>query len=581
MNRAFIFRIMYPSAELFVGVFDYDGSDINDHDPCGRVSIDISKFVPKMEYVVAYNLYESKRDPTRKPQGTITLRIRVEFNEREMLLKSLEYPSEMLINCRRRKDWELARFTCEGKERLDQYSLTTITGYLNELQEYQVVTFYIQEALTNLLLWRINEEISIRIPFLSQAKPITIYIPLHSMLAFFIGVSIIEKPHLLPSFMMGCIGWMMLATMQFRLKHPSRWRSCKSFFDLFWALVTGNSCRQSRAIEAFEHENEAKAFDEFFSRRIEEATKAANERRLIQLKVQEEVTKEMNELNEAGQPSPFSLDPFRPHLFPIQMQLKFVCDSLLFARHIILWDNAYYSFWITIGSLVSAIAFLFIPWCFLVRWGTRVVTWALLGPWMKVFDTFYLRKEKDLTEEEQKSELEQIEENMRKTAMLTIKDARIKKEYEVKLVEMKKYRFGKFMIRIPLLKAERCLDYPLIRSYCYPLEEEKRSMGERAIEESGEERLRVPGQHLVGHMIPHSVRNSDVSLGQPDMKGFVENEAKNDCLAKDDSNSSAAIKMGAVILGALFITWFGVPIMISSVRSTLPAKNAQFALNSL
>ncbi len=534
-TRAFIFQIMHPSAELFVGVFDYDGTDLNDHDGCGRVTIDPSKFENKMEYVVTYNLYESKRNPScRNPQGTITLRIRVEYNEREMLFKSLEYPKEILINCRRRKDWELARFTCEGKERFDQYSLDVIYSLVNELQGYQIVTFYIQEALTNLLFWRINEEITITMPFISSAKSFTIYLPLHSMLAFFIGVTVVEKPYLLPSITMGCIGWMMLATMQFRLKHPSRWRICKNFFDLFWVLITGNHLGQPRPIMASENEEEAKAFDDFYTERITEVNKAAEDRRMIQIKIQEELTKEMNELNDTGKQEAFSINPFRAQLFLLQVQLKTVCDFLLFVRNIFIWENVYCSFWLTLGSLSCAIIFLFIPWCFLLRWGARLAVWVLLGPWMKVVDTHYLTKEDNLTQEGQKSELEQIEEKLRKNAMSTIRDARIRKEDEVKLVEMKKYRFGKFMIRIPLLKVERCLDYPLINSYSYPEDDEKLRTGERSVQESGEERVRVPGQHLVGHMIPHVMRHFDSALEQLTKHGTVGNETKSGSSMKDD-----------------------------------------------
>jgi hypothetical protein len=526
---------MHPSAELFVGVFDYDATDINDHDHCGRVTIDPSKFENKMEYVVTYNLCESKRNPTfRNPQGTITLRVRVEYNERDMLLKSLEYPSEILINCRRRKDWELARFTCEGKERFDVYSLDAIYSLVSELQEYQIVTFYIQEALTNLLFWRINEEISIRIPFVSSPNSITLYLPLHSMFAFFIGVTVVEKPYLFPSITMGCMGWMMLATMQFRLKHPSRWRSCKNFFDLFWVLITGNRLGQPRPIRASENKEEAKAFDDFYTERIEEVNNAAEERRMIQIKIQEELTKEMNEINDTGKQEAFSINPFRAQLFLLQGQLKTVCDFLLLVRNIFIWENVYCSFWLTLGSLSCAVVFLFIPWCFLLKWGARVVAWVLLGPWMKVVDTHYLRRENNHPQEGGKSELELVEEKLRKTAMLTIRDARIKKEDEVKLIEMKKYRFGKFMIRIPLLKVERCLDFPLIQSYSYPEDVEKPRSSERGVKESEEERVRVPGQHLVGHMIPHVMRHFDSALGQLIKQGTVGNETKSGRSMKDE-----------------------------------------------
>jgi len=570
-NRAFIFRLFYPSSELFIGVFDFDSSDIDDHDPIGRVTVDVAKFVPKVEYVMTYNLYESNRDPTRKAQGTITLRIRVEFDEREMLLKTLEFPPEMHINCRRRKDWELARYTCQGKERMDQYSLTTIAGHVKELTDYQFVTFYIQDAITSLLLWRGNRDVLLYVPFFPQAGNIKISLPIHSMLAFVIGVSTVERPHFLPSIMMGCISWIMLATLEFRLKNPSTWRTCKSFTQLCWVLATGRHY-SPRAIEAFENEKESIAFERAKESRILALREAAEENRLMQLKIQEEVTKEMNELNpQVGSDSSFSLDPFRPYLFPLQMQLQFVCDCLLVVRNVIIWEELYLSFWITFGASVLSIAFLFIPWGFLLKWSARLVVWALLGPWMKLLDIYYLRDEA-LSEDERKLQKEKVKADLQKAASSTIKEARMRKEDEVKMRDMKKQRFGKYMVKIPLYKSNRIRDFPLSSSYANLIEEDKLSMGERAVQEAREEIIHVPGQHLVGNMIPELFRVPSILLGQPTKKAFIQSEANTVFLANADSNSSAAIKVGTVIIGASVITWCLVPIMSSFVRSVFFAN---------
>lgn len=56
-QRAFIFNMMHTSSQLFLGVFDYDGNVLNDHDFIGRVSVDLSNFQPNTVYVLKYKLY--------------------------------------------------------------------------------------------------------------------------------------------------------------------------------------------------------------------------------------------------------------------------------------------------------------------------------------------------------------------------------------------------------------------------------------------------------------------------------------------------------------------------------------------
>lgn len=39
--------------------------------------------------------------------------------------------------------------------------------------------------------------------------------------------------------------------------------------------------------------------------------------------------------------------------------------------------------------------------------------------------------------------------------------------------------------------------------------------------------------------------------------------------SSDDSYSSAALKVGSIVIGAGFITWFGVPILVYVIRMIL------------
>jgi hypothetical protein len=161
-NRAFVFHTMHPSSPLYIGVCDFDLGDINGHDPIGRISVDISKLQPKLEYTLTYNLYKTSGERDRKPNGTITIRIRVECDIRQRLLSCIEsVPPEVYINCRRQKDFDLARFTVEGQSIRNQYSLQQLSAYVAELTSYQIALFYVKEGFYNLLLWRGNMEVEL------------------------------------------------------------------------------------------------------------------------------------------------------------------------------------------------------------------------------------------------------------------------------------------------------------------------------------------------------------------------------------------------------------------------------------
>jgi hypothetical protein len=128
-QRAFCFRILHSSSQLFLGLFDFDGGPIDDHDPIGRVSVDVSNFRPNTVYTVTYNLYPTARMKMaqREGQGTITLRLRVEIDDyRKFLLSSLEPPPEVYVNVKTKRDFRVVKYTCQGKYDMEAYSTKVI-----------------------------------------------------------------------------------------------------------------------------------------------------------------------------------------------------------------------------------------------------------------------------------------------------------------------------------------------------------------------------------------------------------------------------------------------------------------------
>jgi hypothetical protein len=130
-KRAFIFHIMHPSSQLFLGVFDYDGgfNPTDEHDLVGRVSVDISNLRKDTVYTMKYNIYTSARMSQRKKKGSITIRLRLEIDDdRRFLLAALEPPPHVYVNVKTRKEFQVVRYTCTGKYNMEIYSMKVINS---------------------------------------------------------------------------------------------------------------------------------------------------------------------------------------------------------------------------------------------------------------------------------------------------------------------------------------------------------------------------------------------------------------------------------------------------------------------
>ena len=93
-RRAFVFNMINPSSQLFLGVFDYDASIIDDHDFIGRVTVELTPFSPRTEYILNYNLMRFPRAGKREKKfGQITVsyfcnfqsHLRTSFEDHEIL----------------------------------------------------------------------------------------------------------------------------------------------------------------------------------------------------------------------------------------------------------------------------------------------------------------------------------------------------------------------------------------------------------------------------------------------------------------------------------------------------------------
>ena len=373
----------------------------------------------------------------------------------------------------------------------------------------------------------------------------------------------------------------MLATMDYRLHTPDPWLRCRDFAELLGALVLGFSPKQPETIEKNENAEVARAFRAKVKKRIEDAEEAAAKEYEENLKAQEALEKENEDIGDPGDISTtrkgggFSVDPFKSILFPVQQSLAVVCQYLRLLRWIMYWEECYISFWLTAGCFLVSIIFLFVPWFFLLKWSSRLVIWIFFGPWMKLVDIFYVSKLENLTEEERdKQKLANRLKRQLETEDAR-SDARIKREKATKLKAMKTYMFGKYIARIPVLKEDRFKDIPLAESYAVPYKPTPLPLSEIAMQEAGYHRTRLPGQHLVGDMIPRmeDVGFTDAPIGQAiKQRNLVDRDAPAGLIGfGPESTTKAYIKLGSLVLVSAIISWFTVPLFSGLIDKFIAA----------
>jgi hypothetical protein len=358
----------------------------------------------------------------------------------------------------------------------------------------------LEDAVISLLFWRSQFDVEL------NGKKYGL--PLHSFTAFLLFAFLVEKPIYIPSFCFASVSWMMLAIMFYRRHNPNPWRRCKSFIELFLTLATGKSGSGPDDIKENQNIREALAFEERVRKRIEDAENAAAKAAAEAEEEQAQAEKDQKEIGEAvtdisaKRGGGISIDPFKRILEPIQRYLQLACKIVRYIRNILIWDECYLAFWLTVGCFALSIACMFVPWAFLIQWTSRVIAWTLFGPWMKLVDVYYYSKIENMTEEEnfkQKQALQIV--RQAKTEALALQ-ARIDREDAQKLKDMKTFLFGKFILKVPVLKEDRWRDIPLPQSKAEPYKAKSLALAELAMQEAGYHRTRVGGQHLEGVMIP-------------------------------------------------------------------------------
>lgn len=138
-RRAFVLHVRHPSSQVYVGVFDHDkinplGVSLcqQDHDPIGRVLINLTQFRPGTLYTLKYHLYlvdnESRKHREEQTHnGTITIRLRIEWGGtgchgnqmKNMIVAGILPPPPSYISVPTSSDFQIAYYTAGGDVRTD------------------------------------------------------------------------------------------------------------------------------------------------------------------------------------------------------------------------------------------------------------------------------------------------------------------------------------------------------------------------------------------------------------------------------------------------------------------------------
>merc|ERR1712232_702178 len=108
-----------------------------------------------------------------------------------------------------------------------------------------------------------------------------------------------------------------------------------------------------------------------------------------------------------------------------------------------------------------------LPWPFILQWVARVVAWVVFGPHMKLVDYFWFSK-RNFTEREKIMQRQAALNRVQEQAQKAAHRVRLRKEEAMQVSAMKSEIFGKFLTKVPVLRMERFLDYPMSSSKAEP-----------------------------------------------------------------------------------------------------------------
>ena len=425
-QRAFCFNMIHPASILYLAVFDFD-IGIGQHDPIGRVAINVGNLQRDTVHTLKYNLYPSSNVTDRVENGSILIRLRMEcFDPRAALLAAFKPRPKMHVNVTKEKSFKVVRYTCFGEyDNEEKFDLTVARSYVNEILEYKATVRYaIADSLKSLMFWH------------GQVELFGMLLPIHSFVFFVMTTRLVERPQLIVPFSLLGVAWIMLANLSLRRHHPSPWNRCPSFLQYLHILRTGESSIPIKSIKEFEGAEAAKEYEIARKKRLEEDRKIAEK--------QAALLQEINDIGDdnihtqVSQAGPIPLDLLL-RLARYQAIIGRLCQKFRFAKIILTWEESVVSFWVTAGFLSAGLVALILPWGFILTWIGRIFVYGFLGPHMKIVD-LYLRANK-----KKNAALKEMMKNFDIQSNL----ARLRREEALKMKDIKQMAFGNYSVQVP------------------------------------------------------------------------------------------------------------------------------------
>jgi len=565
-TRAFQFRVRHPASTLCLAVFDYDAGPFINHDPIGRVVLQLTEFHANVTYTLHYPLQHDPRhepvdstktlegdsslergltsstSPPENSRGTVIVRLRMEWEDHAMRLFYTPQPP-FIINVDNKKAYHVLRYATRGAIDEENASIKTIKMYANEIMSYTQNICYSLDVILETLLWRGTWQIT-------QKRQI--WFPIHSVAIFTSAALVIEHPKLAVPICLYMIAWVFLSINYHATNHPYPWKRIHSslitdiktimarrtlFSSVFRAedskkeyveIAPGEGVREAAIIDMLDRWK-ARRMLFLIGALVDFATKLQT----IYSKTSDQsvqMTTKIKKWSLVG-----SL--LEGKLYPIHSALQSACNGIRFSRNFVNWKSNRTSLFTT-ACITVATAWVALPMNTILKWSLRILVWSILGPWMTLVDRMYFRswyatKEENLdriregrmamSDEPTLPDVDAILES--ETFWKVTKAGRIKAEELHKLRDMRRLTFGSYSDSLPSSDNSR---YPSI-----PLPESTAVCSEWIVPPSNNSGLRgyhVPGQFMTGDMVhnqPGLALPADTTDGsQPDKNTDVKVEVQ-------------------------------------------------------
>lgn len=492
--RAFCLNVRHPTSLLMIGVFDYDETIIDDHDPIGRVVINTAKFYSDTEYLLRYNLHHDPRQQDESSRGSILIRLRLEWlSEVDAMKASYAAPPKFIINCPSVKSHQVLRYLTRGAVDMEKPTVDSVKLYAAEVTSYWTHYCYFLDVLFEILLWRGRWYIS---------SKTSVWFPIQSMVfAAFILVSI-ERPELCASMFFYMLAWCLLSTNFYASRHPNPWKRVKRSEETNLVVLTGRSFHPAITIEPDKGVEEAKIVDLVDQLRGERMSKLITEFLYFMLKVYRIYSKTTVTANFFSTPNN-QWSFLSGRLYYLHMLLKYICQYARLYLALINWQG-YYTNKVTTMFLAMGTLYLVPHVHHLTWWIVRIVAWTLLGPWMKLLDVYLVHRWFKTSDELMKivqscgtpdPDLPDFEQLLESEVFLNMsKSGRVIGENAIKLKDMREHIFGQYSEVVPVVDSSRYPSVPLPSSSARPWLVDYEPLVTK-------QESHVPGQELSGSMV--------------------------------------------------------------------------------